>query len=77
MYVIGYTELTTTALNINANTPYTLETFGTLAIAYLTVVWTLSALIRLLESRLALPEGGRARCPTGSSPSRGTCSTRG
>jgi His/Glu/Gln/Arg/opine family amino acid ABC transporter permease subunit len=59
MYVIGYTELTTTALNINANTPYTLETFGTLAIIYLTVVWTLSALIRLLEARLSLPKEGR------------------
>ena len=59
MYVIGYPELTTTALNINANTPYTLETFATLAIAYLTVVWTLSALIRLLETRLALPKEGR------------------
>ena len=58
MYVIGYPELTTTALNINANTPYTLETFATLAIAYLTVVWTLSALIRVLERRLALPKEG-------------------
>jgi len=56
MYVIGYAELTTAALNINANTPFTLETFGTLALIYLVVVWTLSGLIRLLESRLALPE---------------------
>ena len=59
MYVIGYAELTTTALNINANTPYTLETYGTLAVIYLTVVWTLSAVIRLLESRLALPKEAR------------------
>ena len=59
MYVIGYPELTTAALNINANTPYTLETFGTLALTYLVVVWTLSALIRLLEARLALPKEGR------------------
>ena len=56
MYVIGYEELTTAALNINALTPFTLETFGTLALTYLVVVWTLSGLIRLLESRLALPE---------------------
>jgi His/Glu/Gln/Arg/opine family amino acid ABC transporter permease subunit len=56
VYVIGYEELTTTALQINALSPRTLETFGTLAVAYLVVVWTLSALIRLLESRLALPE---------------------
>ena len=27
-----------------------------LAVIYLTIVWTMSALIRLLESRLALPE---------------------
>ncbi len=56
MYVIGYEELTTTALNINALSPRTLETFGTLALTYLVIVWTLSALIRVLESRLALPE---------------------
>jgi polar amino acid transport system permease protein len=59
MYVIGYPELTTTAQNINANTPYTLETYGTLAVIYLAVVWTLSALIRQLESRLSLPKEGR------------------
>jgi ABC-type amino acid transport system permease subunit len=28
-----------------------------LAVTYLTLVWTMSALIRLLERRLALPEG--------------------
>ena len=56
LYVIGYEELTTTALNINALSPRTLETFGTLAITYLAIVWTLSWLIRLLESHLALPE---------------------
>jgi len=56
MYVIGYEELSTTALNINALSPRTLETFGTLALTYLVIVWTLSALIRVLESRLALPE---------------------
>jgi ABC-type amino acid transport system permease subunit len=56
MYVIGYEELTTTAYNINALSPRTLETFGTLAVTYLVIVWTMSGLIRLLESRLALPE---------------------
>jgi polar amino acid transport system permease protein len=56
MYVISYPELTTTALNINALTLETLETFATLGIVYLTLVWTLSASIRALESRLALPE---------------------
>jgi polar amino acid transport system permease protein len=56
MYVIGFNELTTTALNINALTLQTLETFTVLGVVYLTIVWTLSGLIRLLESRLALPE---------------------
>ena len=56
VYVIGYPELTTTALNINALTLQTVETFTVLAVAYLTIVWTLSALIRFVDSRLALPE---------------------
>jgi polar amino acid transport system permease protein len=56
VYVIGYEELTTTALNINALTLQATETFTVLAVVYLTLVWTLSGLIRLLEARLALPE---------------------
>jgi His/Glu/Gln/Arg/opine family amino acid ABC transporter permease subunit len=56
LYVISYPELTKTAYDINAATLQTLETFFVLGVAYLTIVWTLSALIRLLESRLALPE---------------------
>jgi polar amino acid transport system permease protein len=56
MYVIGYQELTTTVLNINALRIRTLESFTVLGVVYLTIVWTLSGLIRLLESRLALPE---------------------
>ena len=59
LYVISYEELTTTALNINALTLQTVETFAVLAVTYLVIVWTLSGLIRLLESHLALPEGGR------------------
>jgi polar amino acid transport system permease protein len=59
MYVISYPELTTTALNINNLTLQTVESFSVLAVSYLTVVWTLSALIRLLESHLALPEDRR------------------
>ncbi len=59
LYVISYQELTTTALNINALTLQTVETFTVLAVAYLAIVWTLSALIRLLESHLALPREGR------------------
>lgn len=56
MYVVSYPELTKTALDINALTLQTIETFTVLAVTYLVLVWTLSALIRLLESHLALPE---------------------
>jgi polar amino acid transport system permease protein len=56
MYVISYSELTTTALNISNLTLQTTEALTMLAIVYLALVWTLSALIRLLETRLALPE---------------------
>jgi His/Glu/Gln/Arg/opine family amino acid ABC transporter permease subunit len=56
LYVISYPELTKTAYDINASTLQTLETFFVLGVVYLTLVWTLSALIRLLESHLALPE---------------------
>jgi His/Glu/Gln/Arg/opine family amino acid ABC transporter permease subunit len=59
MYVIAYPELTTVALQINALTLETTETFAVLAITYLTIVWSLSAVIRLLESHLALPEEAR------------------
>jgi len=56
LLVIGYGELTTVANNIQALTFRTFEMFAVLAVVYLVLVWTLSALIRLLESRLALPE---------------------
>ena len=56
MYVIGYAELTTTSLNISNLTLETTESLTVLAVTYLALVWTLSAAIRLLESRLALPE---------------------
>jgi His/Glu/Gln/Arg/opine family amino acid ABC transporter permease subunit len=56
MYVIGYAELTTTAINISNLTLQTTEALTLLGIVYLALVWTLSALIRLLEARLALPE---------------------
>jgi ABC-type amino acid transport system permease subunit len=51
--------MTTTALNIAALSVETLEALTVLGIVYLTLVWTLSALIRVLEARLALPEGRR------------------
>ena len=56
MIVIGFSELTTTSLNISNLTLQTTESLTVLACVYLTLVWGLSALIRLLESRLALPE---------------------
>jgi ABC-type amino acid transport system permease subunit len=46
-------------LQINAITLQTTETFFVLAVVYLTLVWTLSGFIRLLESHLALPEEAR------------------
>jgi len=55
MYVIGYMELTTTALNISNLTLQTTEALTVLAIVYLALVWSLSAAIRVLEERLALP----------------------
>ena len=56
MYVIGYSELTTTSLNISNLTLETTESLTVLAVVYLALVWSLSALIRLLETHLALPE---------------------
>src|SRR5918992_1846197 len=56
LYVISYPELTKAASDLNAATLQTLETFFVLAVVYLTLVWTLSGLIRLLEAHLALPE---------------------
>jgi polar amino acid transport system permease protein len=56
MYVISYPELTTTALQINALTLATIETFTILAVTYLAIVWAMSGSIRLLEKRLRLPE---------------------
>jgi His/Glu/Gln/Arg/opine family amino acid ABC transporter permease subunit len=56
LYVISYPELTKTAYDINGSTLQTLETFFVLGVVYLALVWSLSVLIRLLESHLALPE---------------------
>jgi polar amino acid transport system permease protein len=56
LYIISYPELTKTAYDINSATLQTLETFFVLGVVYLTLVWTLSGLIRLLEAHLALPE---------------------
>jgi His/Glu/Gln/Arg/opine family amino acid ABC transporter permease subunit len=56
---IGYAELTSTGYNLESETFKATEIFVVLGIGYLAVVWTLSAVIRLVEARLALPEGSR------------------
>jgi His/Glu/Gln/Arg/opine family amino acid ABC transporter permease subunit len=59
LIAIGYPELTNVANNIQATTFRVFEMFFVLGATYLVLVWTLSALIRLLEKRLALPEEAR------------------
>jgi ABC-type amino acid transport system permease subunit len=56
MYVIAYSELTSTAVNISNLTLETTDALMLLAIVYLTLVWSLSWGIRQLERHLALPE---------------------
>ena len=75
MYVIGYMELTTTAINISNLTLETTEAITMLGIVYLILVWSLSAVIRLLERRWRFQRGHR--CPTGWSRSGGTSSWKG
>ena len=53
---VGYVELTSVGYSLESVTFKATEIFAMLGVAYLAVVWTLSALIRLLEARLALPE---------------------
>ena len=56
LYVIAYEELYTSAFQINALELATWETITVLGVVYLTLVWSLSAMIRWVEGRLALPE---------------------
>jgi His/Glu/Gln/Arg/opine family amino acid ABC transporter permease subunit len=56
MTYIGFQELTTTSRSISAANFRDVEMLGTVAVAYLVIVWTLSGLVRLLERHLALPE---------------------
>jgi polar amino acid transport system permease protein len=53
---VAIPELTNTALDLLATDFRTWEMLAVLAVTYLTLVWGLSFLIRLLERRLALPE---------------------
>jgi His/Glu/Gln/Arg/opine family amino acid ABC transporter permease subunit len=53
---VAVPELTNSALDLLATDFRTWEMLGVLAVTYLALVWALSALIRLLERRLAIPE---------------------
>jgi polar amino acid transport system permease protein/polar amino acid transport system substrate-binding protein len=53
---IGFAELTNTAYSLESVSFKATEVYFALGVTYLLVVWTLSALIRLIEGRLALPE---------------------
>jgi len=53
---IGYAELTNVSRSISAETFRDTEMLVVVAVTYLALVWTLSALIRVVEKRLALPE---------------------
>ena len=48
--------MTVVALDFVATDFRTYEMFFVLAVTYLSIVWGLSALIRALEARLAIPE---------------------
>ena len=51
-----FAELTNTAYSLESESFKAAEVYVTLGVAYLIVVWTLSALTRVVERRLALPE---------------------
>jgi His/Glu/Gln/Arg/opine family amino acid ABC transporter permease subunit len=53
---VGYAELTNTAYSLESVSFKATEIYFALGVTYLLVVWILSTLIRLIESRLALPE---------------------
>src|SRR6266498_2733946 len=53
---IGFAELTNTAYSLESVTFKATEVYFALGVTYLLVVWSLSALIRLVEARLAIPE---------------------
>jgi polar amino acid transport system permease protein len=53
---IGFDELTNTAYTLESTLFQPLEIYTVLALTYLALVWTISIGIRLIESRLRLPE---------------------
>jgi His/Glu/Gln/Arg/opine family amino acid ABC transporter permease subunit len=56
---IGFDELTNTAYNLESTLFQPLEIYTVLALTYLAIVWMISIGIRLLETRLRLPEEAR------------------
>jgi His/Glu/Gln/Arg/opine family amino acid ABC transporter permease subunit len=54
MTAIGFQELTGTSRSISASNFRDVEMLSTVAVVYLTLVWSLSALARLLEDRLSV-----------------------
>jgi His/Glu/Gln/Arg/opine family amino acid ABC transporter permease subunit len=56
---IGFAELTNTAYNLESILFQPLEIYTVLALTYLAIVWLISIGIRLIESRLRLPEEAR------------------
>ena len=78
MYVISYPELTTTVLQIQRADARDARGVHGPRDRYLILVWTMSALIRLLESHLALPEERSMSLPGLDRAGRpATCSRRG
>jgi len=57
MIAISFSELTATAINIVSTSFRVFEMFAAIAVIYLGLVWVLSALMAVVERRLALPEG--------------------
>src|SRR5256885_1352473 len=53
---IGFAELTDTAYSLESQSFKPSEVYFALGATYLLVVWTLSALVRLVERRLSIPE---------------------
>lgn len=56
MIAISFPELTATAVNIVSTSFRVFEMFAAIAVIYLGLVWALSALMAVVEQRLALPE---------------------
>lgn len=54
--VVGFAEMTNVAYNLESESFKPTEIYLTLGLIYLLVVWGLSALLRFVEARLAIPE---------------------